>query len=199
MCCSSVSMLWIVVKMTLKMINAHVQNCTILHRTLRPSRDDVSHDFFDPPYRVYQIQKVQLHLYSWAALFDVGLSRISPTSTMLQPRLPRAHAGLESPLTALASSLNALSLCSRHSYLQPLATSTFVRHASHATQGRANGPGDSAGRRLGAKKTASEYVVPGNIIFKQRGKAFNCAIFFLFVFPGIFFPRNTPSFQSKSD
>lgn len=108
--------------------------------------------------------------------FDAGLSRIPLTSTMLQPRLLRPHAALESPLTALASSLNALSLCSRHSYLQSLATSTFVRHASHATQGRANGPGDSAGRRLGAKKTASEYVVPGNIIFKQRGKTFNCAV-----------------------
>ncbi|KAK5056636.1 hypothetical protein LTR84_012168 [Exophiala bonariae] len=89
---------------------------------------------------------------------------------MLQPRLSRAHTALESPLTALASSLNALSLCSRHSHLQPLAaTTSFIRYASHAAQGRANGPGDSAGRRLGAKKTASEYVVPGNIIFKQRG------------------------------
>lgn len=49
-------------------------------------------------------------------------------------------------------------------------TTTFSRSASHATQGRANGPKDSAGRRLGAKKSASEYVVPGNIIFRQRGR-----------------------------
>ncbi|KEF54759.1 uncharacterized protein A1O9_09201 [Exophiala aquamarina CBS 119918] len=89
---------------------------------------------------------------------------------MLQPRLVGANAALETSLTALASSLNALSFCSRHTPLQPrLAATSFIRHASHAAQGRANGPGDSAGRRLGAKKTASEYVVPGNIIFKQRG------------------------------
>ncbi|KAL9616733.1 MAG: hypothetical protein Q9160_008421 [Pyrenula sp. 1 TL-2023] len=53
--------------------------------------------------------------------------------------------------------------------IKPPATFTFSRSASHASQGRANGPKDSAGRRLGAKKSASEYVVPGNIIFRQRG------------------------------
>ncbi|KAK2756490.1 54S ribosomal protein L2 mitochondrial [Arachnomyces sp. PD_36] len=45
-----------------------------------------------------------------------------------------------------------------------------VRHASHNTQGRANsGARDSAGRRLGAKKSGDQYVIPGNIIFRQRG------------------------------
>jgi large subunit ribosomal protein L27 len=29
----------------------------------------------------------------------------------------------------------------------------FVRHASHQAQGRANGPKNTAGKRLGAKKT----------------------------------------------
>lgn len=43
------------------------------------------------------------------------------------------------------------------------------RYASHQAQGRANGPKDSAGRRLGAKKADGQYVVPGNILFKQRG------------------------------
>lgn len=43
------------------------------------------------------------------------------------------------------------------------------RHASHQAQGRANGAKDGPGKRLGAKKTAGQYVVPGNIIFKQRG------------------------------
>jgi ribosomal protein L27 len=94
---------------------------------------------------------------------------------MLQPRLFACATSAEGTVAALASSLNSLSLCSKHRHLQlrtrtSTSTSTsFVRHASHAAQGRANGPGDSAGRRLGAKKTASEYVVPGNIIFKQRG------------------------------
>ncbi|EME81816.1 uncharacterized protein MYCFIDRAFT_16902, partial [Pseudocercospora fijiensis CIRAD86] len=43
------------------------------------------------------------------------------------------------------------------------------RHASHQAQGRANGAKDGPGKRLGAKKTGGQYVVPGNIIFKQRG------------------------------
>ncbi|EXJ91839.1 hypothetical protein A1O3_00389 [Capronia epimyces CBS 606.96] len=88
---------------------------------------------------------------------------------MLQPRLYRPAVPSDSVVTSLLSSLNSLSLCSKQTRLQPTLPATFVRHASHATQGRANGPTDSAGRRLGAKKSASEYVVPGNIIFKQRG------------------------------
>lgn len=43
------------------------------------------------------------------------------------------------------------------------------RHASHQSQGRANGAKDGPGKRLGAKKTSGEYVVPGNILYKQRG------------------------------
>nr|POE87520.1 54s ribosomal protein l2, mitochondrial [Quercus suber] len=43
------------------------------------------------------------------------------------------------------------------------------RHASHQAQGRANGAKDGPGKRLGAKKTGGEYVIPGNILFKQRG------------------------------
>ncbi|KAK5119800.1 hypothetical protein LTR85_007126 [Meristemomyces frigidus] len=43
------------------------------------------------------------------------------------------------------------------------------RNASHQAQGRANGAKDGAGKRLGAKKTGGEYVIPGNILFKQRG------------------------------
>ena len=87
---------------------------------------------------------------------------------MLQPRLRCPSTAIDSPLACLAASLNALSLCPKHARLAP---AIFLRHASHATQGRANGPGDSAGRRLGAKKTASQFVIPGNIIFRQRGKA----------------------------
>ncbi|KAF7586756.1 54S ribosomal protein L2 mitochondrial [Aspergillus hancockii] len=45
-----------------------------------------------------------------------------------------------------------------------------VRHASHATQGTANRHSrDPAGKRLGAKRSGGEYVVPGCIIFRQRG------------------------------
>ncbi|KIW29849.1 ribosomal protein L27 [Cladophialophora immunda] len=88
---------------------------------------------------------------------------------MLQPRIYRPVVSSEASLAALASSLSALSLCSKHAHLNPRTSTIFVRHASHAQQGRANGPSDSAGRRLGAKKGSSEWVHPGNIIFKQRG------------------------------
>ncbi|PVI04293.1 hypothetical protein DM02DRAFT_669124 [Periconia macrospinosa] len=46
---------------------------------------------------------------------------------------------------------------------------SFVRHATHQAQGRANGAKDGPGKRLGAKKAGGEYVIPGNIIFRQRG------------------------------
>ena len=89
--------------------------------------------------------------------------------SMLQPRICRPTKAIEPPLASLIASLYALSLRPRPLHSTFIQTTTFVRHASHASQGRANGPKDSAGRRLGAKKSASEYVIPGNIIFKQRG------------------------------
>ncbi|KAI9373753.1 ribosomal L27 protein-domain-containing protein [Aspergillus egyptiacus] len=60
-------------------------------------------------------------------------------------------------------------------------TQTQVRHASHAAQGAANQHSrDPAGKRLGAKRTGGEYVVPGCIIFRQRGSKWfpgeNCAM-----------------------
>ena len=85
---------------------------------------------------------------------------------MLQSRIPSTSA----TLTSLATALNNLGLCSKHALKPQRFTCVQTRNASHATQGRANGPKDSAGRRLGAKKSASEWVIPGNIIFKQRGK-----------------------------
>jgi len=51
-------------------------------------------------------------------------------------------------------------------FLLPL---TLTRLASHASQGRANKAAQGPGKRLGAKRAASELVVPGNIIFRQRG------------------------------
>ncbi|KAF2734325.1 ribosomal protein L27 [Polyplosphaeria fusca] len=59
-------------------------------------------------------------------------------------------------------------------------TLSFVRHATHQAQGRANGAKDGPGKRLGAKKSGGEWVIPGNIIFRQRGTAWfpgeNCAM-----------------------
>ncbi|KPI37821.1 54S ribosomal protein L2, mitochondrial [Cyphellophora attinorum] len=68
-------------------------------------------------------------------------------------------------LVHLSTSLSSLTI----HQLIPVTPKTQVRHAQHASQGRANGPSDSAGRRLGLKKGNTEHVIPGNIIFKQRG------------------------------
>ncbi|KAL8680363.1 MAG: hypothetical protein Q9186_003442 [Xanthomendoza sp. 1 TL-2023] len=50
-----------------------------------------------------------------------------------------------------------------------LTPTTFLRPASHASEGRANGSRSSRGKRLGSKKSSQQFVVPGNIIFRQRG------------------------------
>ncbi|KAK1141963.1 54S ribosomal protein L2 mitochondrial [Aspergillus melleus] len=111
---------------------------------------------------------------------------------MLQPRLLAPFRVLE---RAIAPSLRAAQPISRpsSSILHPRTTSapspfsksllplSHVRHASHATQGAANRHSrDPAGKRLGAKRTGGEYVVPGCIIFRQRGTKWfageNCAI-----------------------
>ncbi|KAF2721102.1 hypothetical protein K431DRAFT_346604 [Polychaeton citri CBS 116435] len=66
-------------------------------------------------------------------------------------------------LNALSDALSAFRLSNFS------ATQIGRRHASHQAQGRANGAKDGPGKRLGAKKAGGEYVVPGNILFKQRG------------------------------
>ncbi|MCJ1287563.1 54S ribosomal protein L2 mitochondrial [Xylographa opegraphella] len=95
---------------------------------------------------------------------------------MLQPRLPSSIRSLRSaPSTAssLASSSLLLLALTRLSLYTPNApqppTHTPSRAASHASQGRANKAAPGPGKRLGAKKGDSELVVPGNIIFRQRG------------------------------
>jgi hypothetical protein len=76
-----------------------------------------------------------------------------------------ATAGLSGPVRALALSARSINVplrLSNHAlqYLRLLDASTTkpfgiinVRHASHQAQGRANGPKNGAGKRLGAKKT----------------------------------------------
>ena len=53
-------------------------------------------------------------------------------------------------------------------FLYPLPY-THLRSASHASQGRANKAPPGPGKRLGLKRGANELVVPGTIIFRQRG------------------------------
>ncbi|KAI9682457.1 MAG: 54S ribosomal protein L2 mitochondrial [Trizodia sp. TS-e1964] len=51
----------------------------------------------------------------------------------------------------------------------PPPTHPLTRPASHKAQGSVNGGKNGAGKRLGAKKSGEQYVIPGNIIFRQRG------------------------------
>merc|ERR1711939_628054 len=59
-------------------------------------------------------------------------------------------------------------------------TAGGVRWASHKAQGAVNKAKDGPGKRLGAKKTGEQFVVPGNIIYRQRGTLWhpgeNCAM-----------------------
>ncbi|KAE8351752.1 ribosomal L27 protein-domain-containing protein [Aspergillus coremiiformis] len=82
------------------------------------------------------------------------------------------------PLSILSQQPNISASTTFTSRLLPFSQ---VRHASHATQGTANRHSrDPAGKRLGAKRTNGEYVVPGCIIFRQRGTKWfpgeNCAL-----------------------
>ncbi|KAL4886334.1 ribosomal L27 protein-domain-containing protein [Aspergillus karnatakaensis] len=93
------------------------------------------------------------------------IPRVLPQQSTPQSILPRTLSATPSPLLS-ANTLFSL---------------TQVRHASHSAQGAANKHSrDPAGKRLGAKRTGGEYVVPGCIIFKQRGTKWfpgeNCAM-----------------------
>ncbi|KAJ1939189.1 54S ribosomal protein L2 mitochondrial, partial [Linderina pennispora] len=48
-----------------------------------------------------------------------------------------------------------------------------VRFASKKTGGSSRNGRDSIGRRLGVKKQQNEYVIPGNILVRQRGTKFH--------------------------
>ncbi|KAH7067949.1 ribosomal L27 protein-domain-containing protein [Paraphoma chrysanthemicola] len=92
---------------------------------------------------------------------------------MLLPRIlapVRASLSASSKLAAPSKYvLEALRSANASSAPTPTLTLSFARHASHQSQGRANGAKDGPGKRLGAKKSGGEYVIPGNIIFRQRG------------------------------
>ncbi|THX36096.1 ribosomal protein L27, partial [Aureobasidium pullulans] len=101
-------------------------------------------------------------------------STLSPA--MLFQRIRALPTGSSPSITTIETALSALRLSS------PAVTNTSiaVRYASHKAQGAANSAKDGAGKRLGAKKSGEQYVIPGNIIFRQRGTKWfpgdNCAM-----------------------
>ncbi|KAJ5104723.1 54S ribosomal protein L27 [Penicillium alfredii] len=102
----------------------------------------------------------------------IGPSVRSTTQHLYQPQQSLLQRTLSAP-SALTKTTP--------SFSRPLFPFSQVRHASHAAQGTANKHSrDPAGKRLGAKRTGGEYVVPGCIIFRQRGSKWfpgeNCAM-----------------------
>ncbi|GLA04261.1 54S ribosomal protein L2 mitochondrial [Aspergillus niger] len=105
-----------------------------------------------------------------------GLTRTptAATTSIRNTSLLRNTSSILSATSITQTKLTPLASPTLHQFLQ-------VRHASHASQGTANRHSrDPAGKRLGAKRTAGEYVVPGCIIFRQRGTKWfpgeNCAM-----------------------
>ncbi|OAL43365.1 hypothetical protein IQ07DRAFT_552609 [Pyrenochaeta sp. DS3sAY3a] len=92
---------------------------------------------------------------------------------MLLPRIfAPVRASLATPSAFIAPSTRVLdALRAANGSATHIPTLSFVRHSAHQAQGRANGAKDGPGKRLGAKKSGGEYVIPGNIIFRQRGTA----------------------------
>lgn len=84
----------------------------------------------------------------------------------LHPPLQASYASLTKALKKHRSILDRYGkTVTNSSYLRV----NFVRHASHNQQSSHHQKKDGPGKRLGAKKTGEEYVIPGNIIFRQRG------------------------------
>ncbi|KAL1303988.1 hypothetical protein AAFC00_000433 [Neodothiora populina] len=87
---------------------------------------------------------------------------------MLLLRLRSALAGAPQPcVSTIETALSNLRVSSPPIRLSKPVTA--VRNSTSLAQGRANGAKDGAGKRLGAKKSGEQYVIPGNIIFRQRG------------------------------
>ncbi|KAL4915608.1 ribosomal L27 protein-domain-containing protein [Aspergillus aurantiobrunneus] len=96
------------------------------------------------------------------------ITRLLPQQSTAQSVLSRTLSASTTPSPILSNKF-------------PLFSFSQARHASHSAQGAANKHSrDPAGKRLGAKRTGGEYVVPGCIIFRQRGTKWfpgeNCAM-----------------------
>ncbi|KAL4793357.1 ribosomal L27 protein-domain-containing protein [Aspergillus venezuelensis] len=102
---------------------------------------------------------------------------ITRTQTPITRLIPQQSTTTSSLLRTLSATTPSSSLLTN----LPNFSLSQVRHASHSAQGAANRHSrDPAGKRLGAKRTGGEYVVPGCIIFRQRGTKWwpgdNCAM-----------------------
>ncbi|PBP23171.1 hypothetical protein BUE80_DR005833 [Diplocarpon rosae] len=102
--------------------------------------------------------------------------------------LPRLQPPLRAALNSISRFVGGRSpaVCLHEAFARLAIRSTVpgklggVRWAHHKAQGAVNKAKDGPGKRLGAKKSGGQYVIPGNIIFRQRGTYWfpgdNCAM-----------------------
>ncbi|KAI0301990.1 ribosomal L27 protein-domain-containing protein [Russula brevipes] len=64
-------------------------------------------------------------------------------------------------------------LCPSHATYSPFSILGAVRTATKRAGGTVRNHGGSPGKRLGIKKFSDQYVIPGNIIVRQRGTQFH--------------------------
>merc|ERR1712176_1714736 len=96
---------------------------------------------------------------------------LSSATSALTQRTPAAAAAAASSLNLL-SSFESLSAALSASNLQG-AIQTFTRTATKKAGGTSRNGRDSNPKFLGVKKFGGEYVIPGNIIVRQRGTKFH--------------------------
>ncbi|KAJ1439406.1 ribosomal L27 protein-domain-containing protein [Ochromonadaceae sp. CCMP2298] len=71
---------------------------------------------------------------------------------------------------SLRSPINSISINSINKVASSLQA---IRFATKKAGGSTKNGRDSAGKRLGVKKFGGEYVIPGNIIIRQRGRKYH--------------------------
>ncbi|KAI0005993.1 ribosomal L27 protein-domain-containing protein [Russula compacta] len=64
-------------------------------------------------------------------------------------------------------------LCPSHPSNSPFSVLGSIRTATKRAGGSVRNHGGSPGKRLGVKKFSDQYVIPGNIIVRQRGTQFH--------------------------
>ncbi|KAL0946701.1 hypothetical protein HGRIS_012888 [Hohenbuehelia grisea] len=65
------------------------------------------------------------------------------------------------------------STCTTKSLFSPFGVLGAVRNATKRAGGTVHNHGGSPGKRLGLKKFSDQFVIPGNIIVRQRGTTFH--------------------------
>ncbi|KAI9825730.1 MAG: 54S ribosomal protein L2 mitochondrial [Phylliscum demangeonii] len=97
------------------------------------------------------------------------LARLSQSSALSASALRSRINVINGPTTTTAATATGTGTATIHRLSPTLVALSFMRRAHSASQSSVNGPKNGPGTRLGAKKSSEQYVIPGHIIFRQRG------------------------------